>query len=88
MQTNEEKILIAKNFIKTTEFYLNQVKQDLGTDFNMSLPMNQSDFEKTLSAFDIIQEMGKEKGIDIQISDEEESINEYGHNRCIYFSKI
>lgn len=88
MQTNEEKKLIAKQFIEVTEFYLNQVKQDLGTDFTMSLPMNQTDFDKTISVFELIQEMGQEKGIDIQISDEDESIKEYGHTRCICFSKI
>lgn len=88
MKTNEELKLVATRFIQVVEEYLEKGKKDFGMNIEMALPLSQTDFDTTIEAMSIIQEMGKERRIKIRIEDEDEAIGEYGHTRVINFRRI
>lgn len=88
MQTEKELNFTATRFLEVAESCLEKGKEDFGADLSMTLPMSQKDFDRTLEALDLIQELGKERNIHVELEDESTALQEYGHTRCFKFEKI
>lgn len=88
MQTEKELHFTATRFLEIAESYLRQTEKVFGMSVDVVLPMNQSNFTRTLEALKLINKLGKEKNIVVEVEDESEALNEYGHTCCFKLKKI
>jgi len=88
MQTNSELNLLAKRFIRRLKLHLENAQNDFDMKVSLTIPMSQNDFGKTCEILALVQTLGKEEGINIELTDESEAIKKYGHKYCFNFSKI
>lgn len=80
--TDKERCDTANLFLKQVEDFLIKAKKDFGSEMCISISFDEEFFSRAIESLDFIQELGKQKRINIERMEESEAIEEYGIPYC------